>query len=97
MLDQGRSLRVMLSMVTAGLTQPEQLMPMLESCGRRHLSYRVEDRHYDTVQEALIWTLEQTLREIFTPEVREAWIATYGLMAQIMKDAAAEEAASLAA
>lgn len=97
MLDQGRSLRVMLSMVTAGLTQPEQLMPALEACGRRHMAYRIEDRHYDTVHEALIWTLEQTLREIFTPEVREAWSATYALMAQIMKDAAAEEAASVAA
>ena len=34
MLDQGRSLRVMLSMVTAGLTQPEQLMPVAVKCRR---------------------------------------------------------------
>lgn len=97
MMDQGRSLRVMLDMVAAGLTQPEKLMPALEACGRRHLAYRVEDRHYDTVREALLWTLEQALREIFTAEVRAAWVAVYELMAQAMKEAAVKEAASVEA
>lgn len=97
MMDQGRSLRVMLDMVAAGLKQPEKLMPALEACGRRHLAYRVEDRHYGTVREALLWTLEQALREIFTAEVRAAWIAVYEMMAQAMKEAAVKEAASVEA
>lgn len=97
MKDQGRSLRVMISMVTAGLTQPDKLNAALAACGSRHLAYRVEDSHYDTVREALLWTLAQALREIFTAEVREAWGATYDLMAETMKEAAAREAAAQAA
>ena len=41
---------------------------------------------------ALIWTLEQGLGPDFTPEVREAWTATYALVAGSMKRAAAEVA-----
>lgn len=87
MLKQGRSL---LSMVTAGLTQLDKLTPALAACGRRHVAYGVVDSQYDTVREALLWTLDQGLREIFTAEVREAWIATYELMAGVMKEAAAQ-------
>ncbi len=93
MMEQGRSLRAMLSMVAAGLTQPDRLIPALTACGRRHLNYRVEERHYDLVREALLWTLQQALREHFTAEAREAWETVYALMADIMKEAAAEEAA----
>ena len=94
MQDQGRSLRVMISMVIAGLTQLDKLMPALVSCGRRHVAYGVEDSHYDIVREALLWTLGQGLRQHFTAEVREAWSATYELMAGAMKEAAANEAAA---
>jgi hemoglobin-like flavoprotein len=90
MLEQGRSLRIMLSMVTAGLTQLDKLTPALAACGRRHVAYGVVDSQYDTVREALLWTLDQGLREIFTAEVREAWIVTYELMAGVMKEAAAQ-------
>jgi hemoglobin-like flavoprotein len=37
--------------------------------------------------------LEQGLGDGFTPEVREAWVETYGLFARVMKDAAAGERA----
>lgn len=97
LLHQGRSLRVMLSMVTAGLSQVEQLIPTLLSCGRRHVGYGVVDSHYDSVREALLWTLAQTLREHFSEEARGAWIATYELMAGVMKEAAAKEIAARAA
>ena len=49
------------------------------------------------MREALLWTLEQTLREIFTAEVRAAWIAVYEMMAQAMKEAAVKEASSVEA
>lgn len=97
LMEQGRSLRAMLSLVAAGLTQPDQLIPALVACGRRHLNYRAEDRHYDLVREALLWTLEQALREHFTVATREAWENVYATMANIMKEAAAEEAAAQAA
>jgi hemoglobin-like flavoprotein len=93
LLEQGRSLRVMLSMVIAGLTQLDKLTSTLAACGCRHAAYGVIDSQYGTVREALLWTLGQSLRAIFTAEVREAWIATFELMAGVMKEAAAKEAA----
>ena len=54
--------------------------------------YGVADRHYDTVGEALLWTLEMGLGRAFTPEVKEAWTAVYGLLATTMREAAREAA-----
>lgn len=33
----------------------------------------------------MIWTLETTMGEDFTPELRQAWTATYGLLAQALQ------------
>jgi hemoglobin-like flavoprotein len=54
------------------------------------VQYGVEDRHYATVGEALLWTLEQGLGKDFTAEVREAWASAYGLLSRTMMDAASE-------
>ncbi len=97
MQHQGRSLRVMISLVTAGLSQVDRLIPTLLSCGRRHVGYGVGTHQYDTVRAALLWTLDQSLREHFSSEARAAWIATYELMAGVMKEAAAKEIAARSA
>jgi len=62
--------------------------------GERHGRYGVRDEHYDTVAEALLWTLHKGLGAAFTPEVREAWVAAYGVLAGTMKEAARVEAAA---
>ena len=49
----------------------------------------MRDEHYGTVAAALVWTLEQGLGADFTPEVKDAWVAVYGVLATTMKDAAA--------
>ncbi|MFM9913691.1 MAG: globin family protein [Methylophilaceae bacterium] len=90
--EQGHRLRAMLALVTTGLNQPEKLAPVLAASGQRHVHYGVLDSHYDSAGEALIWALAQCLREIFTPEVREAWIEAYELMARLMKEGAAQPA-----
>jgi len=92
MQEQGHRLRAMFSLVTTCLNQPEKLAPVLAASGRRHVQYGVLDSHYDTARDALVWALEQCLREIFTTEVRDAWIETYEFMARLMKEAAAQPA-----
>src|SRR5262249_31290847 len=52
--------------------------------GRRHAGYGVKERDYETVGEALLWTLEQGLGPGFTPEIREAWTGFYQLVADTM-------------
>jgi hypothetical protein len=50
----------------------------------------VHEKHYVTVGTALLWTLSAGLGEKFTPEVREAWTAAYGLLADVMQFGALE-------
>lgn len=86
--DQGRKLMQMLSVAVHGLDHLDKIVPAIEDLGRRHAKYGVEAHHYTTVGEALIWTLEQGLGEDFTPEMREAWVATYQLVASTATAAA---------
>lgn len=96
MREQGAKLMQMIGVAVAGLHAPEALVPTLRGLGRRHHGYGVEDRHYATVGEALIWTLEQGLGPAFTAEAREAWLAAYTLLASVMQAGAAEADAAAA-
>ncbi len=88
--EQKRKLMTTLTLVVNGLTRLEALVPAVQALGRRHAGYGVKPEHYETVAEALLWTLEQGLGEAFTPETKDAWVAAYTLLAQTMI-AAAEE------
>jgi len=68
-------------------------VPAVQEMGRRHVDYGVKDEHYDTVGEALIWTLGAGLKDDFTEDTKAAWIGVYTLVATTMKEAAAEKAA----
>ena len=87
MKEQKMKLLQMLGMAVKGLDNLEQLVPAVENLGRRHVGYGVKDSHYDTVGDALLWTLEKGLGEDFTPEVMEAWTQTYITLASVMKNA----------
>jgi hemoglobin-like flavoprotein len=88
MKEQGRKLMDMITLAVKGLDRPEALLPALAALGRRHADYGVNKHDYETVGEALIWTLEQGLGPSFTPDVREAWEAIYGFIAGSMREAA---------
>lgn len=89
MKEQGRKLMSMLSTVVSGLTRLEAMVPAVQDLGKRHVAYGVEDRHYDTVGAALLWTLGTGLGDDFTPEVKAAWTTAYVTLAGVMKEAAA--------
>ncbi len=88
MKEQGNKLMTMLSAAVAGLSNIEALIPVLQDLGKRHVAYRVEKSHYDTVGAALLGTLEAGLGDDFTPEIKQAWTDVYGLMASVMIEAA---------
>ena len=92
MKEQGRKLMAMLNTAVNSLDKLEAIVPAVQDMGRRHVTYGVKDEDYDTVGEALIWTLQQGLGEGFTAEVKEAWLDTYTLVATTMKTAAAQAA-----
>ncbi|HKH72750.1 MAG TPA: globin family protein [Vicinamibacterales bacterium] len=85
MSGQRRKLMVMLTAAVKGLPRLDRLIPVLEDLGRRHAEYGVIESHYETVGEALLWTLEKGLGPEFTPDVKEAWTTVYGVLAATMK------------
>ena len=93
MAAQRRKLMVMLTAAVKGLPRLDRLIPVLQDLGRRHADYGVIESQYETVGNALIWTLEKGLGPDFTPEVREAWTTVYRVLADTMKAGAAERLA----
>ena len=89
--SQRRKLIQTLTRVVVALDEIADLVPEIEALGRRHAGYGVTDAHYQTVGEALLWTLETGLGDSWTPEVETAWAAAYGFVADAMRGAAAEE------
>ncbi|MDX1736764.1 MAG: globin family protein [Alphaproteobacteria bacterium] len=88
--EQGKKLMATIGVAVAGLRDLERIVPVVQKLGIKHAGYGVKKAHYDTVAEALLWTLAQGLGPKFTPEVKEAWTETYGLVAKVMQDAAQE-------
>ena len=88
MVEQGNKLMNMLAAGVAGLSNLDALIPVLKDLGKRHVAYKVEPSHYDTVGAALLGTLEAGLGDAFTPDVKEAWTNVYGTMSGVMIDAA---------
>ena len=86
--EQGAKLMDMIGVAVDGLDDLDAITPAVQDLGVRHRGYGVQPEHYDTVGEALLWTLDQGLGDAFTPDVRAAWAETYGLLAGVMKDAA---------
>ncbi|MBL8470386.1 MAG: mechanosensitive ion channel [Rhodocyclaceae bacterium] len=84
---QQRKLIGMLSIMVRGLQALDDLIPTLQDLGLKHQSYKVEDRHYDTVGEALLWALQKGLGDAFTIDVKAAWVRAYTLLAETMKAA----------
>jgi len=82
---QARKLMESLSFTIATLENPAELAPLLESMGRRHVTYGAQDRDYATVIEALLKALEEVLGNSFAADVRKAWREALEFVAGEMK------------
>jgi hemoglobin-like flavoprotein len=94
--EQGRKLMQMIGMAVNSLDRLEQILPAMQSLGARHVKYGVRDKDYETVGQALLWTLHKGLDEAFTPEVEEAWTNVYTTLASAMQSGAATPAEPVA-
>ena len=84
MKEQGKKLIAMIAAAVRGLDSLSLLVTAVENLGRRHANYGVSIKDYDTVGDALLWTLRQGLGAAFTPMVAEAWSVVYGVLANTM-------------
>ena len=88
--EQHKKLFGAISLVVKNVDRVDTLVPVLQKLGRNHVNYGVEDRHYDSVGSALLWTLEQGLGPRFTEGARAAWTTAYALVSETMRQAAAD-------
>ena len=82
-----------LGLAVGSLDGLPELVPIVQDLGRRHAGYGVKDEHYDSVGQALLWTLDKGLGPDFTADVKDAWTAVYAILADTMKNAARQVAA----
>ena len=94
MAEQGRKLMAVLKTAVAGLEKLDKLVPAVKVMGQRHHAYGVELKHYESVANALLWTLKQGLQDAFTSDVEKAWAKTYGVLAEVMMKGAQEPPAT---
>jgi hemoglobin-like flavoprotein len=87
MPEQRRKVIEALSLALQSLDDLDALTPTLEDLGRRHQRYGVTAAHYDSVGQALLWTLEQGLGAAWTPAMAAAWTELFGQLSSAMKGA----------
>jgi nitric oxide dioxygenase len=88
MKGQGRKLMSVLGVAVASLNDLNGLVPTLQKIAKQHVSYGVQVEDYTPVGNALLYALKQGLGPAFTPELRQAWIDLYQLVANVMREAA---------
>jgi NAD(P)H-flavin reductase/hemoglobin-like flavoprotein len=74
-------------------TEPEQLTSMLHQLGRDHHRFGVRPEDYDVLGRALITALRHYSRDIWVPELQDAWERAYRVMAETMIEGARRAAA----
>jgi nitric oxide dioxygenase len=88
MKQQGRKFMQVLAVAVGSLCNMPTLVPIVQRLGLRHAALGVDAQHYDSVQQALLWTLALILQDEYTAEVRSAWATAYAMLAGVMKEAA---------
>ncbi|CAH9066604.1 Flavohemoprotein [Pseudoalteromonas holothuriae] len=83
--SQGQKLMATLKLAVAGLDDLDKLVPVLQALAERHVGYGVQAKDFTPVGNALLHTLEVGLGEQWNTELRQAWIDTIHIVADVMK------------
>lgn len=87
MAEQKQKLMQMIGTAVHMLDRLDELVPVVQKLGSRHVDYGVEAKDYDTVGTALLDTLEKGLGDAFTGEVEAAWAEVYAVLKTTMLSA----------
>ena len=90
MAAQRRILMQTFAVIVASLDEFNTLAPVIRALGQVHAGYGVREEHYDTVEAALLWTLDRGLGDAFDDEAADAWATAYEAIASLMVEAAGE-------
>lgn len=90
MAKQEKMLLDALAHIVSLVDDAPALVPYAQELGRRHAGYGVTSDHYPQVGASLLATLEYFSGPAWNQELESDWAAAYGLLAQIMAEAAEE-------
>jgi hemoglobin-like flavoprotein len=93
--EQVRRLLQILGLAVTGAQPLARLGPAARQLGFRHAGDHLEEKHFDTVGEALLWTLARCFGANFTQEISAAWGNTYWILAETVKAGARDAVAKL--
>lgn len=91
MAQQRKKLIQTLAVVVHGLDNLPALVPAIQELGKRHVSYGINVKHWESVGAALLWALADAFGDAFTEPVSQAWATAYGIIAQTAISAAYPE------
>jgi len=86
LVEQSRKLIDTLTIAIEALDRFENIRPRLAELGRKHVSYGTQPLHYETVNTALVWALQQTLGDAFDERTRGAWLNLLNAITRAMLD-----------
>jgi hemoglobin-like flavoprotein len=92
MSRQHKKLLDALAHIVSQVDDAGRLVPFLQDLGRRHVLYGVAPEHYAAVGGSLLATLEHFSGPAWNEELRQDWAAAYGVVSQVMVEAAAGRA-----
>ncbi len=81
---QQTKLLASLKLVVENLRRPEDLQPVLERLGLRHLDYGTTADHYPAVGATLLKSLAEIAGDAWNEELHDAWAEAYGAISEIM-------------
>ena len=84
MEGQHKKLVDMLDTIVARLENLDELKGDVVAMAKRHVDYGVKPAHYNMVGKALLYTLQKSLGNQWTDEVRSAWINCYSILSGTM-------------
>jgi nitric oxide dioxygenase len=81
---QRRKVAQTFGVLVEALDNLDSVIPAVVALGARHAGYGVEPRHFESVGEALVLAMSETLGDGFTLEVRDAWVTVYTGVVSVM-------------
>ncbi|MEV5827428.1 globin domain-containing protein [Spirillospora sp. NPDC052242] len=93
MAKQHEKLLTALSHIVESVDDEAELVPYLRDLGRRHTGFGVAAEYYPHVGASLIATLAHFSGPAWNADLERDWTAAYGVVAQVMQEAAAEPVA----
>jgi hemoglobin-like flavoprotein len=81
---QAKKLVSMITFIVHKLRRIDDVIHEIHSLGDRHKNYQVRKEHFQTVGEALLWTLEKSLQHQWNEELKNAWITVYETLSSTM-------------